>query len=103
MSRSASFVSLAALSLLVSIFAVGPAAAQDDDRSTVTVMGEGTVAAQPDRAVIRFGVTARAKTAQQARSDNATAAKSAMNAVRTLDVPEEKMRMESLRLQPRYE
>ena len=103
MSRSASFVSLAALSLLVSIFAVGPAAAQDDDRSTVTVMGEGTVAAQPDRAVIRFGVTARAKTAQQARSENATAAKSAMNAVRTLDVPEEKMRMESLRLQPRYE
>lgn len=94
---------LAALSVLLCGFAVAPAAAQDDDRSTVTVRGEGSVAAQPDRAVVRFGVITRAETARQARSENATAAKSAMNAVRTLDVPEEKMRMESLRLQPRYE
>ena len=94
---------LAALSVLLCGFAVVPAAAQDDDRSTVTVRGEGSVAAQPDRAVVRFGVTTRAGTARKARSDNAAAAKSAMNAVRTLDVPEEKMRMASLRLQPRYE
>ena len=94
---------LAALSVLLCGFAVAPAAAQDDDRTTVTVKGEGSVAAQPDRAVVRFGVTTRAETARKARSDNATAAKSAMNAVRSLDVPEEKMRMESLRLQPRYE
>ncbi|PSR05431.1 MAG: SIMPL domain-containing protein [Bacteroidetes bacterium SW_8_64_56] len=103
MSQRVPVLPLAALSVLLFGFAVVPAPAQDDDRSTVTVMGEGTVAAQPDRAVVRFGVTKRAKTAQQARSDNATAAKNAMNAVRTLDVPEEKMRMESLRLQPRYE
>ena len=83
---------LAALSILLCSFAVGPAAAQDDDRSTVTVEGKGSVTAQPDRAVVRFGVTTRAETARQARSENATAAKSAMNAVRTLDVPEEKMR-----------
>ena len=91
------------LSVLLCVFAVSSATAQDDDRSTVTVSGEGTVMAQPDQAVVRFGVTTRAETARQARSENATAAKSAMNAVRTLDVPEEKMRMESLRLQPRYE
>ncbi|PSQ87322.1 MAG: SIMPL domain-containing protein [Bacteroidetes bacterium QS_3_64_15] len=103
MSQRFHVFSLAALSVLLCGFAVGPAAAQDDDRSTVTVKGEGSVTAQPDRAVVRFGVTTRAETARQARSENATAAKSAMNAVRTLDVPEEKMRMESLRLQPRYE
>ena len=106
MSRRFHVFPLASLSLLLCIFAVAPpapAAAQDDDRSTVTVKGEGSVAARPDRAVVRFGVTTRAETAKQARSENATAAKSAMNAVRTLDVPEEKMRMASLRLQPRYE
>ncbi len=85
------------------LFAAVPAAAQDTDQSTVTVQGEGTVTAQPDQATVRFGVETRAETAQEARSQNATAAKNTMNAVRNLDVAEEKMRMESLRLQPRYE
>jgi len=103
MSRKIQLLPLAALSLLLAVFAVAPAAAQDDDRSTVTVSGEGTATAQPDQAIVRFGVETRAETAQEARSQNATAAKNAMNAVRNLDVPEEKMRMESLRLQPQYE
>ena len=103
MSRPTHVLPLAVLALLVSVFAVAPAAAQDDDRSTVAVSGEGSVTAQPDRAVVRFGVVTRAETAQAARTKNATAAKNAMNAVRNLDVPEENMRMESLRLQPRYE
>jgi len=103
MSRHARVPTLAALSLLISIFSLHPAAAQEKDRSSVTVSGEGTATAQPDQAVVRFGVETRAETAQEARSQNATAAKNAMNAVRDLDVPEEKMRMESLRLQPRYE
>ena len=102
MSRRFHVVPLAALSLLLCVFAVAPAVAQDDARSTVTVKGKGSVTAQPDRAVVRFGVTTRAETAKQTRSDNASAAESAMNAVRSLDVPEEKMRMESLRLQPRH-
>ena len=83
--------------------AVGPAAAQDDNRSTVSVSGEGTVTAQPDQALVRFGVVTRAETAGAARTQNATAAKTAMNAVRGLDVPEEKLQMERLRLQPQYE
>lgn len=103
MSRLPQALPLVVFAFLISVFTVAPAAAQDDDRSTVTVKGEGSVAAQPDRAVVRFGVTTRAETARQTRKDNAAAAKSAMNAVRSLDVPEEKMRMESLRLQPRYE
>ncbi|PSQ62756.1 MAG: SIMPL domain-containing protein [Bacteroidetes bacterium QH_10_64_19] len=103
MSRRSQLLSFAALSMLLAVFAVAPAAAQDDDRSTVTVSGEGTVTTQPDQAVVRFGVVIRAPTAQEARTQNATAAKNAMNAVRNLDIPDEKMRMESLRLQPRYE
>lgn len=103
MSRVLRFLPLAVLSLLLAVLAVVPAAAQDDDRSTVTVSGEGTATAQPDQAVVRFGVVTQAQTAEKARTQNATAARNAMNAVRNLDVPEEKMRMESLRLQPRYE
>ncbi|MFB6229936.1 MAG: SIMPL domain-containing protein [Salinibacter sp.] len=103
MSRVLRFLPLAVLSLLLAVLAVVPAAAQDDDRSTVTVSGEGTATAQPDQAVVRFGVVTQAQAAEKARTQNATAAKKAMNAVRALDVPEEKMRMESLRLQPRYE
>lgn len=93
----------AVLVLLGALLAVAPATAQDADRSTVTVSGEGTVTVPPDQALVRFGVVTRAETAGEARTQNATAAKTAMNAVRTLDVPEEKMRMESLRLQPQYE
>lgn len=89
--------------LLLTSLAVAPAAAQDDDRAAVTVSGEGTVTAQPDQAVVRFGVVTQAETAQEARTQNAEAAKNAMNAVRALDISDEKMRMESLRLQPRRE
>lgn len=98
-----SLLSVIACAVLLGVAAATPVVAQNADRSAVTVSGEGTASAQPDRAVLRFGVRTRAETAQQARSDNASAAKGAMNAVRALDVPEEKMRMESLRLQPRYE
>ena len=103
MSRRSQGLSLAALSLLLAVVAVVPAAAQDDNRSTVSVSGEGRVTTPPDQAVVRFGVATRAETAGEARTQNARAAKTAMNAVRGLDVPEEKMRMERLRLQPRYE
>lgn len=91
------------LSLILAGILVLPVAAQEANPPTVTVSGEGTVTTQPDRAVVRFGVVTRAETAPEARTNNATAAKNAMNAVRDLDVPEEKMRLESLRLQPRYE
>ena len=103
MSRRSQGLSLAALSLLLAVVAVVPAAAQDDNRSTVSVSGEGRVTTQPDQAVVRFGVATRAETAGEARTQNARAAKTAMNAVRALDVSKEKMRMERLRLQPRYE
>lgn len=84
---------------------VGSVAAQDhgDGARTIRVTGEATVTAAPDQATVRFGIVSEAKTAEAARAQNAEAAKRAMNAVRELDVPEEKMRMESLRLQPRRE
>jgi hypothetical protein len=84
---------------------VAPAPAQSDDgpSRTISVQGEGTVSVAPDRAVVRFGVVSRAETAEAARSQNADAAARAMNAVRDLDIPERRIRMEALQLQPRRE
>jgi uncharacterized protein YggE len=96
-------LSAALLPLILSGLFVLPVAAQETSPRTVTVSGEGTVTAQPDQAVVRFGVVTRAETAQEARAENATAAKNAMNAVRALDIPDEQLRMETLRLQPRRE
>lgn len=92
------------LALLLGGGLVAPAAAQTEAPArTVRVGGEGTVTAAPDRAVVRFGVVTRANEPEAARARNATAAKNALNAVRELGVPEENLRMETLRLQPRRE
>lgn len=91
------------LFVVLHIGSVGFAVAQEAPAPTVSVSGNGTATAEPDQAIVRFGVVTRAETAQGARSQNATAAKTAMNAVRAVDIPDEKMRMESLRLQPRRE
>jgi uncharacterized protein YggE len=84
---------------------VGDGVAQEatDSPRTVRVTGESSVTAAPDQATVRFGIVSEAETAEAARRRNAEAARRAMNAVRDLAVPEEKMRMESLRLQPRRE
>jgi len=98
------FLPAVALTLVLGWAAVptGPVFAQEEAR-TVRVSGEATVAAQPDQVTVRFGIVSRAETAEGARTQNASAAKNAMNAVRELGVSEEKMRMETLRLQPRRE
>ena len=101
------------LALLVAGCALLPALARaqdadddtDDDalRRTISVSGEGTVRATPDRATVRFGVVTEAEEAEPARAQNAAAAKKALNAARALGIPENKIRLETLRLQPRYE
>lgn len=90
--------------VLVLVLPVSVQAQEDaeSDRS-VRVTGEATVTVEPDEATIRFGVVTRAETPEQARALNAKAAKNAMNAVRELDIAEEKIQLEGLRLQPHRE
>ena len=99
--------SVASTFILVLVWSlmVAPAPAQSDNgpSRTVSVQGEGTVNVAPDRAVVRFGVVSRAETAEAARSQNADAAARAMNAVRDLGIPDNRIRMEALQLQPRRE
>lgn len=70
---------------------------------TVSVTGEGVIRAEPDQATLRFGVVTEAASAENAREANAAAASRALNAVRELGVPERKIRLETLSLQPRRE
>lgn len=91
--------------VVVSLLLAFPVCGQEASETarTVRVSGTATVTASPDQATVRFGVVSRAETAEAARAENAEAAKTAMNAVRTLEIPETKMRMETLQLQPRRE
>ena len=81
----------------------GPAQAQSKEARTVTVSGEGEFTSTPDRAVVRFGIVSEAEAAEAVREQNATAARDAMNAVRELGIEDDRIRLESLRLQPRRE
>lgn len=101
MIRPARSLLLACLGLVF----VGCVYAQEasDSPRTVRVTGESSVSLAPDQATVRFGIVTQAETAEEARAQNATAAKGAMNTVRELGIADEKMRMASLRLQPRHE
>lgn len=92
---------LGALVLSMMLVAPSTVAAQDNDRRTVSVSGEGVYRAEPDMAVVRFGVVTRADDPEEARRQNAAAAREAMNVVRELGIEERQIRMEALRLQPR--
>ncbi|MFP4227299.1 MAG: SIMPL domain-containing protein [Salinivenus sp.] len=82
-----------------------PLQAQDQEapQRTVRVSGEGTVSASPDQATVRFGIVTRDDEPEVARSQNAEASKSVLNTVRELGVPEDDIRMQTLRLAPRRE
>jgi uncharacterized protein len=90
-----------ALSMMLAIPAL--ASAQDGDRRIVSVSGEGIYRVEPDMAVVRFGVVTHSDSPEEARRLNAAASREAINAVRELGIEERRIRMESLRLQPRRE
>ena len=74
--------------------------AQDADKRTVSVSGEGLHRVAPDMATVRFGVVSQARSPEDARRENESAAREALNAVRELGIDEARIRLENLRLQP---
>jgi hypothetical protein len=72
----------------------------DPDRRIVTVTGEGIVRVTPDMASVSFGIVTVADDPETARSQNAEASSTAMNAVRELGIEERYIRLETLQLQP---
>ena len=67
---------------------------------TITVRGDGIATSVPDMATVRFGVFSRDDDPEQARRQNAQIAKDAMNALREIGISEEKLSLQTLRLQP---
>ncbi len=102
-SRSA-FVRMVMLALLaVALASATQTAAAQDIAFTVTVSGEGVLRTAPDMATLSFAVVTHDEHPDDARSKNATASASALNAVRALGVEEKDIRLDGLQLSPRRE
>jgi len=69
----------------------------------VTVTGEATVAAAPDAAVIRIGVSSQAKTARAASDANAKDMTVVLAAIKESGVAERDIQTSRLSLQPQYD
>ena len=93
---------LSAALLLLLVVPVSASAQDSDARTvrTVSVSGEGVHRVAPDMATVRFGVVSRAVESEDARRENESAAREALNAVRALGIDESRIRLENLRLQP---
>ena len=90
--------------LLASFFVLAPATAQEADQArTIQLNGTGKVTVDPDQATIRFAIVTRDEDADEARRQNEAASREALDSVRELGIPENKIQMHSLRLQPQRE
>ena len=69
----------------------------------MTVTGEGSVAAVPDNAVIRLGVSSQGKTARAASDANAKEMTVVLAAIKDSGVADRDIQTTSLSLQPQYE
>jgi uncharacterized protein YggE len=90
----------AALALVASCVLAGPALAQEKIPALVTVTGEGQVNVTPDLAVIRAGITTRAKAAREASEANAKAMTPVMATLKEAGIAEQDIQTSRLSLQP---
>lgn len=90
---------------LIAAAAPAPVSAQAAERieKLVTVTGEGTVAAAPDSAVIRLGVSSQGKTARAASDANAREMTVVLAAIKESGVADRDIQTTALSLQPQYD
>jgi uncharacterized protein YggE len=90
---------------LIAAAAPAPVSAQATERieKLVTVTGEGTVAAAPDSAVIRLGVSSQGKTARAASDANAREMTVVLAAIKESGVADRDIQTTALSLQPQYD
>lgn len=80
-----------------------PANAAERIDKLMTVTGEGTIAAVPDSAVIRLGVSSQGKTARAASDANAKEMTVVLAAIKESGVADRDIQTTSLSLQPQYD
>jgi uncharacterized protein len=87
------------------LFAAPPAAirAQEDPRSTISVVGEGRVVAQPDVANLALGVESTAPTLAQAQEDAAARMQAVVDALLAQGVARDDVRTSRLSVGPVYD
>lgn len=73
-----------------------------DAEHTLTVTGQGRLEVKPDEAVIVFGVTAKASTAQEAQQQAATTSDAVIVALKQQGIAADQMRTVSMYLNPEY-
>jgi len=91
------------LAIAVAAFAPLPAGAAEKLDKLVTVTGEATVAATPDAAVIRIGVSSQGKTARAASDANAKDMTAVLAAIGESGVAAQDVQTSWLSLQPQYD
>ncbi len=67
---------------------------------TLTAVGNAEVRARPDRAVVRLGVQTEAKTAAQARDQNATLVNKVLDALRALGITDRQIETSNFQIYP---
>ena len=92
-----------AVFLIVAAMTCLPAQAAERTDKLVTVTGEATVAAAPDIALIRIGVTSQGKNARAASDANAREMTVVLAAIKETGVADKDIQTTSLSLQPQYD
>jgi uncharacterized protein YggE len=103
MTMSISRVLFCAFVIAAAALAPLPANAAERIDKLMTVTGEGTVAAVPDSAVIRLGVSSQGKTARAASDANAKEMTVVLAAIKESGVADRDIQTTSLSLQPQYD
>ena len=102
-----SFVPMLALPLIASVLLFGgpPATghAQEDQRSTISVVGEGRILVQPDIANVSLGVETTAPTLSEAQADASTRMQAVVDALVAQGVARDDIRTSRLGVKPVYD
>ena len=92
----------AALILPLALALSVPSAAQDKSKSTLTVTGEGLVAARPDLAVVSLGVVSQAGSAKDALAENSKATSAVIAAAKAAGIEARDLETTRVSVQPQY-
>ena len=92
------------LMLAVAVAALPVAAlAQEPPRYRISVVGEGSVSALPDLAIISAGVTTQGKTARAASDANSAAMTKVLETLKAAGIAERDMQTAHFSIHPRYD
>ncbi|PTW53222.1 hypothetical protein C8N35_11738 [Breoghania corrubedonensis] len=102
-STTAAMLVAALCTVTATIFAQGPALAQENDKvATMTLTGTGDVTATPDMAVVTSGVVSQAKTAREALTANTDAMTGLIGEIKSAGIEARDIQTNGFSISPRY-